>query len=757
MATADEYAAWIVKNAAKKGMPEFDTVAQAYELAKGDSGSQPEKSFPEKLGQQVWNAYGGVARGAGSIGASILRAIPHNAGIPDESAAPMGIQGPMYQRAMNYAPKRDTAAENDQRRQSMTDALGGFGADTDSLAFGGGKLAAEIAGTSGLGGVLAKGAALAPGVARIAPNLLEAIRTAGMSSGATGAVGNALTRAAGGAITGAASAGAVNPSDALTGAAVGAVAPGAIQLAGKAGGATGRAVWDMFTPEIQKKAMQLAQMTGKPIDEVVSALGQRGRPIPGSERTVPQILQDPNISQAARTLQNQGQFGLVNREAENNLARIAALERVAPTAGTVNEARANAGNALASFAKRGEAAASGRVSQLFNAIPKNDAQINMPFANMQAAIDKYLGKGSFGEGEGAVNTAMSKAKQIGTETVPGAQLEYSTSDLARGGTGLAPSVTQSKPVPFDELQHLRSSIGEAAQKAKRSGDLQASAALKQMKASIDNQIGAAVGGDASAGSFTPQAADIYGQALNAHRAKKLQFNTGPQAAIFRTGADGLPAKEGAEVTPMFWNSGNAQIENMQAFKRLSAGDQNLARLMKSNATTELLDQAKGAKGPNNPDGTLTAAAVDKWMRNHAGAAKELFTQPELAVLKAIQNETGAAAAAENLARATGSNTAQNLFSMGALGSNKLAALANNTPGVKYVAGPLLDWMKSGVQKNRNEILARLLAEPQEMAQALQLSGLRTEQGRNLADLLRTSPQVQQMLLRGAPVAAISGQ
>jgi hypothetical protein len=36
MATADEYAAWIVKNSAKRGTPEFDTVAQAYEIAKAE-------------------------------------------------------------------------------------------------------------------------------------------------------------------------------------------------------------------------------------------------------------------------------------------------------------------------------------------------------------------------------------------------------------------------------------------------------------------------------------------------------------------------------------------------------------------------------------------------------------------------------------------------------------------------------------------------------------------------------------------------
>jgi len=36
MATADEYAAWIVKNSAKRGTPEFDTVAQAYQIAKSE-------------------------------------------------------------------------------------------------------------------------------------------------------------------------------------------------------------------------------------------------------------------------------------------------------------------------------------------------------------------------------------------------------------------------------------------------------------------------------------------------------------------------------------------------------------------------------------------------------------------------------------------------------------------------------------------------------------------------------------------------
>lgn len=67
MATADEYANWIVKNQAKKGTPEFNTVAQAYQEAKQDeiraleiqSGGaesvlySEEKNIPKVLGQSA--------------------------------------------------------------------------------------------------------------------------------------------------------------------------------------------------------------------------------------------------------------------------------------------------------------------------------------------------------------------------------------------------------------------------------------------------------------------------------------------------------------------------------------------------------------------------------------------------------------------------------------------------------------------------------------------------------------------------------
>ena len=36
MATADEYAQWIVENEDKKGTPDFETVTQAYQQAKSE-------------------------------------------------------------------------------------------------------------------------------------------------------------------------------------------------------------------------------------------------------------------------------------------------------------------------------------------------------------------------------------------------------------------------------------------------------------------------------------------------------------------------------------------------------------------------------------------------------------------------------------------------------------------------------------------------------------------------------------------------
>lgn len=71
MASADEYAAWIVKNADKKGTPEFDTVANAYQLAKGEKPApiDPTEGMSgfDKFAAGMGKAGYDVARGLGQM------------------------------------------------------------------------------------------------------------------------------------------------------------------------------------------------------------------------------------------------------------------------------------------------------------------------------------------------------------------------------------------------------------------------------------------------------------------------------------------------------------------------------------------------------------------------------------------------------------------------------------------------------------------------------------------------------------------
>ena len=69
MATADEYAAWIVKNQDKKGTPDFDTVAKAYEEAKASEATAPSAAGGEIPGPR--RAKPGVMTALGRSAASL--------------------------------------------------------------------------------------------------------------------------------------------------------------------------------------------------------------------------------------------------------------------------------------------------------------------------------------------------------------------------------------------------------------------------------------------------------------------------------------------------------------------------------------------------------------------------------------------------------------------------------------------------------------------------------------------------------------
>lgn len=275
----------------------------------GDAPSEPKKSFGDQLKQQVGNVIAGGVRGAGSIGATILSPV-------DAAARAVGIEN-------SFIGRKD-------RREAMDGGLGELGAETDSFAYGAGKLGAEIAGTAGIGTPLAATMKAVPVLSRLAPY----VASSGMQAGNMGA------RMAGGATTGGAAAGLVNPGEASTGALVGGLLPPALRgveavsrAAGVALGAP-KAIVRPFTLKGQDDiAAEILQKSATNPTQAAKSLKSARPLVPGSEPTVAQIANDPGLAQLERTLLNNPEMAapLQQRYANQRAARMSALNEVAGT------------------------------------------------------------------------------------------------------------------------------------------------------------------------------------------------------------------------------------------------------------------------------------------------------------------------------------------------------------------------------------------------------------------------------------------
>lgn len=236
---------------APEGATEQEALAKVQEQVNAASAPQPSGLMDtavdavDSIRSGVRDIGMGALKGASDIGTTLMRPV-------DAALNATGL----------------TETTNAQRRQSLGDFFK-QNADPESLAFKGGELTADIAGTAGLGGLIAKP------VAAIAPKLASAIASGGFNLGtpaATTMAGKALdlgTRAAGGAVVGGASAGLINPENADEGAMLGAALPGAVKAAGALGsGAKDVAGWAL------RKAIGLSTGVG---DEALSVAFQSGK------------------------------------------------------------------------------------------------------------------------------------------------------------------------------------------------------------------------------------------------------------------------------------------------------------------------------------------------------------------------------------------------------------------------------------------------------------------------------------------------
>lgn len=312
-----------------------------------------------------------------------------------------------------------------------------------------------------------------------------------------------------------------------------------------------------------------------------------------------------------------------------------------------------------------------------------------------------------------------------------------------GTEGVASEVVD-KMVPFRTMQNLRSSMLERARAAEALGNTRESAALNSMVFEIDKHLDNLASGQLRTGEYFPQEmSDQFRKMTDLKREQVARFETGPQYGMFRKGADGQPALQGAEIPGQFFNANRDQVPRMQSFKRMVGDDPALLTPeMKSYALTDAMRTA-------NQSGDLTGA-FGKWTRNRSGAIKELFDQGERATIGEVRKAVDRGMRAENLGRASGSNTAQNLAAMqdlGMLDSRFVDVVMNRIPVVKSFSAPLLAGLRETAKKTRNEALATLLSNPEEFAKALRAGQVPPD--RSVQQALEV---IEPLLLRGAPLA-----
>lgn len=210
-------------------------VKQRLGVASAQTNATPEQS--SGFGQTLGNLAAGAARGAGSIGATLLAPV-------DAAARAMGVQNSVIGRT--------------DRRDAMTEGLRSMGAQPESLAFRGAKVVSEVAGTAGAGGAMANALRVAPAAMQAAP-AVQGFATALRSSGMAGP--NLASRVAGGAATGAAASTLVDPESATTGAVIG----GALPLIGPTASAIGTGVQKAIgsTTGVGDDALRQAYQSGK--------------------------------------------------------------------------------------------------------------------------------------------------------------------------------------------------------------------------------------------------------------------------------------------------------------------------------------------------------------------------------------------------------------------------------------------------------------------------------------------------------------
>ena len=366
MATADEYAAWIVKNADKKGTPDFDTVAKAYQAAKSDTGGiaaqqrdinsqlQAAKDNNPTNGMSMFDR---VAAGVGKAGYDMVRGVGQRIGsvLPGGAVKALGLP-------------------------SQADADYNASLDAPLMRTGAG-IAGNVAGNVGLAlpALAIPGAATVPGAAAIGAGLgLIQPTTTGESPLKNAALGGAL---GGGAV-----------------------------IAGNVIGAGYRGLRALAEPFTTDGPQRIAGRTLERFaDNPASVAGVTNNPtITGARPTLAEQTGDRGLARlqdSLRSVDPQIENQIAGRLVENNGARVNALRDMAGGNGARDFAVANRG---------------GTAEQLYGDAFKVDPGSVALTAGQQRSIDTLMKSPAIQSALGDAQTiAQNSGKNVGSANASG--------------------------------------------------------------------------------------------------------------------------------------------------------------------------------------------------------------------------------------------------------------------------------------------------------------------------------------------------
>ena len=296
--------------------------------------AKPQPTLMQSIGQGVNDIVGGGLRGAGSIGSTVL-------GLTlDPLARATGLDKTGFGYVTGLGK---TMAE---RRQGIDDANRQLGANPDSWLYGGGKLALELAGTSGIGGILAGGARALPFLSRFAPALQSGGFTLG-DAATKSALANAAIRTAAGGATGAATAAMIDPKDTIAGGLIGAATPMPLQWLGSTGRYVGRnvtgipkAVVQPFTNAGTREiAGNILRESSTSSDDVINRLASKPDMfVKGSAPTLGQVAEDAGLAQLERSMANRPELQMAY--GQQRASRLKVLDTIAGEPGYIDELKA---------------------------------------------------------------------------------------------------------------------------------------------------------------------------------------------------------------------------------------------------------------------------------------------------------------------------------------------------------------------------------------------------------------------------------